>query len=330
MLEVPPGGSVTYTATTTMSQVDYSTSLDRLFVTTTSGRFGTYVTPYVTDGSQFEKLIGANLNRLKLTTTASGAIDGLFPQATMTIWTEDGWMFAIPATTTSGSNWLYVFPFGADAYYESTTSQAAITPKLATPNATKLLHAYVDHKEYAGDYGLGFPVESYRLWYRTSGIDDNSGEWTEVEISADLESAAVGEYIQFKIAFDIMGEICVPTRIYSIACLYEDASQDSHYQPSLTKSSAANRQFVWRQVSSWNVDTNGIPELRLRLYNADTGFLVLDDTIAISAQGTWEYSTDGTNWNAWDYMEDTVGNYIRYTADTLPNNITVRALLTQA
>jgi hypothetical protein len=327
MLEVPPGGSVTYTATTTMSQVDYSTSLDRLFVTTTSGRFGVYVTPYVTDGSQFEKLVGANLNRLKLTTTPSGASDGLFPQAQLTIWTEDGWMFAIPSTTTSGSNWLYVFPFGADAYYESTTRQAVITPKLATTNATKLYHAYVDHKEYAGDYGLGFPVESYRLWYRTSGIDDNSGEWTEVAISADLESAAVGEYIQFKIAFDIMGEVCVPTRIYSIACLYEDASQDSHYQPSLTKSSAANRQFVWRQVSSWS---GNIPDLQIRLYNATTGFLVLDDTVDLAASGDWEYSTNGTTWNAWSASADTIGNYIRYTADTLPNNITVRALLTQA
>jgi hypothetical protein len=327
MIENPPGGSVTYTATTTMSQVDYSTSLDRLFVTNTSGRFGVYVTPYVTDGSQFEKFIGANLNRLKLTSTPSGASDGLFPQGQLTIWTEDGWMFGIPSTTTSGSNWLYVFPFGADAYYESTTRQGVITPKLATTNATKLYHAYVDHQEYAGDYGLGFPVETYKMWYRTSGIDDNSGAWTEIAIGADLEAAAVSDYIQFKIAFDIMGEICVPTRIYSIACLYEDGSQDSHYQPSLTKSSAANRQFVWRQVSSWS---GNIPDLQIRLYNATTGFLVLDDTVDLAASGDWEYSTNGTTWNAWSASADTIGNYIRYTADTLPNNITVRALLTQA
>jgi hypothetical protein len=310
-----------------MSQVDYSVAIDRLFVTTTSGRLGTYVTPYVTDGSQFEKFIGANLNRLKLTTTASGAIDGLFPQATITMWTKDGWMFVVPSTTSSGSNWLYVFPFAADAYYESTTLQGVITPKLATPNASKLLHAYVDHQEYAGDYGLGFPVESYKMWYRTSGIDDNSGAWTETAIGADLEAAAVSDYIQFKIAFDIMGELCVPTRIYSIACLYEDASQDSHYQPSLTKSSAANRQFVWRQVSSWS---GNIPDLQIRLYNATTGFLVLDDTVDLAASGDWEYSTNGTTWNAWSASADTIGNYIRYTADTLPNNITVRALLTQA
>ena len=328
MVEVAPGGSTTYTTLNTMSQVDYSSTIDRLFISNTGGRLGIYLTPYVTAGEQFEKYVGANLSRLKLTTTPSGASDGLFPQAVITLWTEDGWMFAIPSSTTSGQNWLYVFPFGADAYYESTSRQAVITPKLATPNATRLHHVYLDHMEYAGDYGLGFPVESYKLWYRTTGIDDNSGSWNEVGVGADLDAVSPGSYIQFKIAFDILGEISVPTRIYSIVCVYEDASQDSHYQPSLTYSSAANRQFAWRQVSSWG---SNIPDLQIRLYNAATDFLVLDDTVGLSAYGDWEYSSNsGVTWAAWNASADSIGNYIRYTADTLPNNITVRALLTEA
>ena len=327
MLEVPPGGSVTYTTLSTMNQVDYSATIDRLFITNTGGRLGTYVTPYVTDGSQFEKYIGANLSRLKLTTTPGGASDGLFPQGAVTLWTEDGWMFVIPSTTTSGQNWLFVWAFGADGFYNSTSNQHIITPKMATPNATKLHHVYLDHQEYAGTYGLGFPVETYRVWYRTSGIDDNSGAWTEVGVGSDLDAAAPSDYIQFKIAFDIMGEICVPTRIYSICCVYEDSSQDSHYQPSLTKSSASSRIFAWKQVTAWGTN---IPNLQIRLYNADTGFLVLDDTVTLSASGTWQYSTDGSTWNSWSASADTVGNYIRYTATSLPNNITVKALLTQA
>jgi hypothetical protein len=142
-----------------------------------------------------------------------------------------------------------------------------------------------------------------------------------------LEAAAVSDYIQFKIAFDIMGEICVPTRIYSIVAIYEDSSQDSHYQPSLTKSSASSRIFAWKQVTAWGTN---IPNLQIRLYNADTGFLVLDDTVNVSGSGTWQYSTNGSTWNSWSASADTVGNYIRYTATSLPNNITVKALLTQA
>lgn len=327
MLEVPPGGSITYTALASFSQVDYSSTIDRILIPNTGGRLGTYVTKYNTTGDQFEKYIGANFSRTKLTTTPTGASDGLFPQAVISLWTEDGWMFASPTVTTTGLNWLYIWPFGADAFYSDTSNQYVITPKLSTVGATKLYHVYVDHQEYAGDYGLGFPVETYRLWYRTTGIDDNSGSWTEIPVGADLENVAPDDYIQFKIAFDIMGEICVPTRIYSIAVTYEDGAQDSHYQPSLTKSSATSQRFAWRQVASWG---SNIPNLRIRLYNADTGNLVLDDNQAASAYGTFEYSTDGTNWNAWSASADTIGNYIRYTATSLPLNITIRALLTQA
>jgi hypothetical protein len=328
MIEVPPGSATTYSAISNMSQVDYSSTIDRLFITNSTNRFGIYVTPYTTDGSQFEKYVGANLNRLKLTTTSSGASEGLFPAATITLWTENGWMFAIPNTTASGQNWLYVFPFGADAYYESTSRQAVITPKLATTNASKLYHVYVDHMEYAGEYGLGFPVESYKMWYRTSGIDDNSGAWTEVPVGSDLENAAPGDYIQFKIAFDILGEICAPTRIYSIACLYEDSNQDSHYQPSLSKSSTASKIFAWKQVAAWG---SNIPNMRIRLYDASNNNELLNDTVTLSSYGTWQYSTDGTNWSSWNAAQDTVGNYIRYTATSFGySGVTVRALLTQA
>ena len=329
MLEVPPGGSTTYTAASTMSQVDYSSTIDRLFITNTNtSRFGTYVTQYKTDGSQFDKFIGSNLLRLKLTTTPDGASDGLFPQGTVTLWTEDGWMFVMPSSTTSGSNWLYVFPFAADAFYNDATNQHIITPKLATTGATKLYHVYVDNQEYAGTYGLGFPVESYKLWYRTSGIDDNSAAWTEVPVGTDLTAAAMGDYIQFKIAFDIMGELCVPTRIYSICCTYEDSNQDSHYQPSLSKSSTASKIFAWKQVAAWG---SNIPNMRIRLYDASNNNELLNDTVTLSSYGTWQYSTDGTTWSSWNAAQDTVGNYIRYTATSFGySGVTVRALLTQA
>lgn len=329
MIEIPPGGTTTYSALSAFNSIDYLQSIDRFLITNSSGRLGTYVSTYNTAGDQFEKLIGANMNRLKLTTTPAGTSDGVFPQAALMLSTMDGWVYYTPNTTTTGQNWLLIIPFGADAYYNATSNQHVITPKLATPNATKLYSAYVDHMEYAGTYGLGFPVETYRLWYRTTGIDDNSGAWTEVPVGADLTNVAPGDYIQFKIAFDIMGEICVPTRIYSIAVLYEDQSQDSHYEPSLTKSSAQNRQFAWRQISSWG---GTIPNLRLRLFNVANGATVLDDDVTSNTYGTWQYSTDGTNWSSWSTSADTIGNYIRYTADDgiIGNLITVRALLTQA
>lgn len=329
MLEVPPGGAnITYVQTNSIQGIDYSTTLDRLLMTTGNNRFGIYIGQYDSSNTTTQdKIFGTILNRYKIASTPTGTVNGLFPSTTMMTWTESGWLFACPNSTTSGLNWLIALPIGGDGFYASSTNQRIITPKLSTLNATKLYRVYVDSSEYLGTYPLGFPTESYRLYYRVSGMDDNSGSWTEVPLSGDLTGIAPSNYIQFMLELDIMGEVCAPNKIYNITCTYEDDSQDSHYQPSLTKSSAASRIFAWKQVASWG---GTIPNLQIRLYNASTGFLVLDDNVTTSSSGTFEYSTDGTTWNAWSSSADTIGNYIRYTATTLPNNITVRALLTQA
>jgi hypothetical protein len=330
MIEIPPGGNTTYSPLSTFSQVDYSSTIDRLFVpTTTATRFGTYVGQYDTTGLvPFDQIIGVNLVRLKTSVTSINAIDGLFPQAAVTIWTEGGFAFVIPNSVTTGINWLYVFPVGADGRYASYSNQRIITPKLATLNATKLYRAYVDHAEYVGDYGIGYQPEAYKIYFRTSGIDDNTGAWTEIGINGDLSSYATGQNIQFMIELDTLGETCVPTRIFSIGCTYEDGSQDSHYLPSVTKSSAPSKIFAWQQILSWG---SNIPNLELRLFDASTNLLIFSDTTTAAAYGTWEYSTNGTTWLAWDDTQDVVGYYIRYTATSFGySGVTVRALLTQA
>lgn len=326
MLENPPGTITTNLATSAFLQVDYSDSLDRLLISTTlAGKHGTYIAKYNTLSPQFEKIFGQISNRTKLTTTPTGAVDGLFSTSALTMWTEAGILFAIPNILTSGLNWLCVIPVGADAYYADNTNQKIITPKLATTNASRLYRAYIQTDQYVGDFNIGYTPEPIRVYYRTEGIDDNSGAWTEL-ISGDLSGATPGDYIQFMIYIDVLGELCIPRKVFSICLTYEDSSQDSHYEPSLTLSSAQNRIFAWRQITPWG---SNIPNLRLQLFNVANGFSVLDDNITDSASGTWEYSTDGTNWLTWDDTQDTIGNYIRYTATTLPNNITVRALLTQ-
>lgn len=94
----------------------------------------------------------------------------------------------------------------------------------------------------------------------------------------------------------------------------------------MTYSSAALRQFAWKQVTSWGTN---IPNMQIKITNVATNNVELTDTTALAASGTWEYSTNGTSWLAWDNTKDTVGYYIRYTAASLPSNITVRVLLTQ-
>lgn len=329
MIEIPAGSTTTYPATANMTQVDYTSTIDRLLITTGTAPFRMHVAQYKIDGSQFEKYIVPDLGRLKSSTTDTNAALTISPRAlTQNVWTEDGILFTIPVSVTTGINVMYIYPaFGADWSYINTSNQYVIAPKMATLNATKLYRAYITNKKRSGDEDLGTSTDGYKLWVRTSGIDDNSGAWTLLSSdNYDLSGIAPSTHIQFKIAFETLSDLCLPTALYSIAVVYEDGSQDYHYEPSLTYSNAQNRIFAWRQAQSWG---SNIPNLRIRLYNVASGLLILDDDITSSASGTWQYSTDAVTWNSWSAAQDTVGNYIRYTATSLPNSITVRALLTQ-
>lgn len=329
MLENPPGTITTNLATAALNQIDYSSTIDRFLISTTlAGRNGIYIAQYDTSSPQFEKLIGQINNRTKLTTSDSGASDGLFTPASMTMWTEGGIFFGMPSSTTTGLNWLGIFYLGADGYYSSTSNQFLITPKMATTDASTLYRAYVQTNHYAGTILLGYTPEPIRIYYRTSGIDDNSGAWTET-ISGDLSGASPGSYIQFKILIETLGEFCVPRRIYSVCCTYENGSansQDSHYLSSADLSSKTTKTFAWKHSVAFGYT---VPTLRIRLYNAITDSL-LDDDDSVTQSGTWQKTIDGgSNWISYNSTDK--GNnitFIRFTPASIPDNVQVKALLT--
>lgn len=325
MLENPPGTVTANLATAAMSQVDYSSTIDRLLISTTlAGRHGVYVAKYDTSSPQFEKIFGQISNRTKLTTTPSGVPDAFFNPAALSMWTEDGILFAMPNITTTGLNWLGVLPMGIDGYYASTSGQYVITPKMATTNVSELYRLYVQTNHYVGDFNLGYTPEPIRTYYRTSGIDDDSGAWTET-ISGDISSATPGTHIQAKLELDILGELCVPRKIYSVACTFEDNTSITQYLPAADLSNKTTKTFAWKFRTAFG---GTVPTLRIRLYNAVTDSL-LDDDDSVTQTGTWQKSTDGTSWgsyNSSDKANETT--FIRFTPNSIPDNVQVRAIIT--
>lgn len=172
------------------------------------------------------------------------------------------------------------------------------------------------------------PTEPYRVYARTSGITDNTGGWTLLNNDGDLSSFGAANSIQFKFTFKIIGSFCIPARIMGLSVTYEDNTTDSHYEPSIANSNITSNIFAYRQSTLWNTN---IPNMRIQLFNATTGASILDDNVTASAYGTFQYSTNnGSTWNTWSNSADNVGNYIRYTASSLPANVRIRALLTQS
>ena len=204
-----------------------------------------------------------------------------------------------------------------------------ITKEILTTNATAFYRVYTSEKR--GGSG-SYSKERYDIYYRTTGISDNSGLWTIINDEASLYNVTAAASIQFKIVFDILNWTCISPEITSLGLTWEDGvTSDSHYQPSVGKSSVTAKQFAWRFATLFALSGGTIPNLRVRLYDAVSGVMQCDDNTSTNpAAGTFEISTnDGANWSSWvnnDKGNDTT--YLRYTPASTANNIRIKAVLT--
>lgn len=329
MVEIPPGGTSTYLASSTMSSCEISDIIDRLVITTT-GAAGvrSYVTQYNTVSNAFDHIFLVDDKQQDQSTSDSGGVaHPAILASNMSIWSEGGILYLSRIGTTAAINQVYTIPIGAHQTYATSNNQMLITPKIDISNSNKLYNVSPKYISKLGTDTFSLSTEPFKMYYRTSGIDSNLGGWTLLDDFGDLSSVSATE-IQFMFVFKIIGTTCIPARIMGLTLTYEDNTTDSHYTPSVVNSSVIDRVFAYRQNSLWG---SNIPNLRIQLFNAVTNVNVLDDNIISSTFGIFEYSTDsGNSWLAWNSSADVVGNYIRYTATSLPNGIKVRALLTQA
>jgi hypothetical protein len=229
----------------------------------------------------------------------------------------------------STQNIMFNIPIAADYQYAQKTKQWAVFPKLITNNNKQFKRALVKFDNNVAPENLGFPPERVFIYYRTTGIDDDSGEWTRLEKGGDMSKVAVTEQIQLAVAWDVLGSFALYPPVYGVTLVYENDSQISQYTPSISLTNVTNRVFAWRQAQTFT--STNIPPLRIRLYNSETGNLVLEDTTLAQSQGVFEYSSDtGSTWNPWDDTQNVANNYIKYTAISLPANTLINAVITEA
>ena len=328
MIEVPPGGTSTYPLTNVLSAIEYDSMIDK-FIITSTGSVGarSYISEFKTDSSPMEHIFLVDDKQYDQSSADSSApvhpsISGL----PFSAWSQNGILHLARVSTVALTNQMYAIPIGAHWRYADSTNQYIITPALNTSFITRFYKLTTNATNYLGEDTFSIPTEPYRIYYRTSGISDNTGSWILLNQSGDLGGITPSSLIQFKLEFKIIGTFCIPARINSLVLICEDNRTDSRYRASVSKSSISTNTFAWLQVGLWN---ETIPNLKVRILNSITNSLVLEDTVLNSLYGTWEYSVNGTNWLAWDSSADTIGNYVRYSANSLPSGIKVSAILTR-
>lgn len=304
-------GSTDPTAIVTWYTISAFTSITSITLSTSAGTIGsgsayvidwnTYTVPHFNTGSQVAS-----------------------------IWSENGIAHIVKHGTTAALCQLYALPLSAHSTYAASTNERVISPVLYTPNCSHFRSILVSADEALGAGEFTVNPEPFKVYVRTHGIEDNSGEWTLVEKDGSLSSLEGAPKIQCMFEFATIGRLCIPARIMSVSVLYDDTgfTTDSHYQPSAGLSNTTNKQFVWRFATAFG---GTVPTLRVRLYNALTNELLVSDYTTSTNSGTWEKSTNGGGaWSAYNTTDK--GNettYIRYTTASLGDNIKVRAVLTQ-
>ena len=336
--EVPTGSTspALFATTSNMWSVEVMDSIDRLVILTSGATaFRHYVTrfPDSGDNNGFDHIFGFDDKQQDQASAGAGSVPHFNTSSQpVNCWSESGITHIIKVNTAATLNHMYALPFGAHWTYASATNQRVITPSMSTPNCAKFDRVVVSSIKTLGYNELSVPLEPYRVYYRTANITTNAtSSWTLLDKYGSLSGASASSTIQFMLEFCTIGWTCIPARIMSLAVLYEDETTDSHYTPSATLSSIADKRFAWRFSTAFGVASGGvIPDLRIRLFNAESGDTIYDDD-SVTQAGTWEISTNGgsswSNYNTNDKSNETT--YLRYTRSALTDGINVRALLTQ-
>lgn len=325
--EVTPWWSGTYWLTNALNTIEYIPSIDSFIIGTTWGNVH-YVTQYVASWQQFQNMFGRNFMYFEQSTKDNNAPSIFSNQATSFSFNDAGWnmVYAVKQWTTASTAHIYCMAIGSDWQFAASNQWRLISPEIATPNCNKFDTIFANTVRYLWNNNLWKTTEPFKLYVRTTNINtDATSGWILVDKTNDISWLWWASSIQVAIEFKTMWESCLPARTLWLLIVYDDNSTDSHYQPCADLSDKTNKRFAWRFSTAfgWTV-----PTLRVRLYDAVTGWLLVDDVTAWST-GTWEKSTDWTTWglyNTTDKANNTT--FIRYTPASLADNIQVRALLT--
>lgn len=328
MNEVVPGSSFTNVAGSGFISFDVATSIDKLVIATSTGSNGAvYITDYYTGGQQIDRRASCNAGQLPSSFRDLESpifVHYVSTSNNPTVWVEDGWLFwCYSTTTTLQTSAMTVYPLAADLIYQSDVNNRIILPKIDLGgNQTEINRVYVNCVQNIGDDTMGVTPDMYKLQVRTSGIDDNSGQWVDVPQTGDLSGIGTPSNIQFAFLFRTAGLVMLPARILSLGLVYEiQENLPSQYRWNYNDFNLSGGTFAWIQSSLFGTS---IGTHTIEIYRSDTDQLVLTQSSTSTTNGTFEY-WNGSTWVA-GLGTDVVGTRRRFVpSGSLPGSVELYA-----
>jgi hypothetical protein len=325
MSEVPPGTTNTNISTGTFLSFDVAKTIDKLIILTAGANGTMYVSDYYTGGQQLDRRSTCLSSQIpsSLRDLDSPMFVHVPIGAAPFISVEDGWLFWMYGTaTTTNTNALTAYPLAADFDTQADENNRIICPKINLgSNPSQFYRVLVNGMQNIGDFNMGLAPDMYKVQYRTSGIDDNSGAWTDVTQNGNLSGVLPASSIQFAFQFRTLGVIMLPARVLSLALIYETIdSLPTQYRWNFSDFNSATGSFAWIQNSLFG----SLPTHSIEIYRADTNALVLTQSSTGSINGAFEF-WNGSVW-AGGLGTNTVGTRRRFVpSGSLPGSVDLYA-----
>lgn len=301
MLEVPPGGAnASYATSGSLHNTEIADSIDRLIVVPYSANIGLplYATKYNTVSDPFDHIFLTEDRHINQSTANAGL--PIYPRAitgaNINVWSQGGMLYILAQGGSALLSFLWAVPLSADWTYAGIAGNLnqLITPAISTPGATKFYRAFVNESQLVGSNEFGVSPEPFKMYYRTSGITDNSGSWVLLDDTRDLSGVSPASSIQFMFEFKQAGPTMLGSRIHSLSVIYDqDDSLPAELRWSLADSNNYNGTVGFTQTAVFG----SISKLTITYRRADTDAIVLVQDSDSTTNGTFEYWA-GSAWVA--------------------------------
>jgi hypothetical protein len=306
-----------FAATGALNSIAYDSVMDRFIIFTTAMRH--YVTKYCEAGCPWERIVFQDLKQINPSTMDGSA--AVYPSGLtlpITGCSLDGMTYLTTTGLTNVTNFLYNVTLAADWEYTTASNCRVVLPVMDTSEFATFVAGYFNTIGVIGNpinwasgrtgTNLGLEPGAVRMSYRTSGISDDSGAWTLLDYSGLLGITATAT-IQVMLEFRTCIGNVSSGRVTRIA-IEGSAANDTHFQFSVSYSDVATSKFAWRYCAAFD---GTVPLLYIRVYDGITAALILSDD-SVTQDGTWEKSTDGSSWGAFDTNDRTnETTYLRWT-----------------
>lgn len=318
MVEVPPGGATTQNAPNVMTTIEYEGELDKFIITPTgaNGSRG-YITEYWTDSRQFDRsFLGGLISSNQSTASPDQPLVPCTANTITMSWSNGGVQYILrTAATGSGIttfvNQIYAVPHGADQDLVAASDVLGVVmPAIQTPGAVSYRRLYWNTIQALGGQRLSHPLDYLRIFWRTTGIDDDSGTWSASPITdcGDMSGIAAASEIQFKITFRVAGVLMLPGRLIGLTLLYDaDDSLPPEVDWNVGDSENATGIVGFYQTQLFS---GSVPTFTINYYKRSDSSLVLTQASTGTTNGEFEYWT-GAAW-ASGTGSNTVGTRRRF------------------